>query len=111
MFAKLAVFTTLFVALAAATPVPIGDAPKCNTGPIQCCDTPQDAKSASAQGLIGDLLGAALSASNLNVAANCNEVPIIGASLGTSCRAQPVCCDSVQSPGGLGIGCVPVNVL
>ncbi|KAI0354592.1 fungal hydrophobin [Trametes cingulata] len=110
MFSKLAVFTTLFVALAAATPLPLGDAPKCNTGPIQCCDTPQSASAAQAQGLIGALLAQVLSNGNLNVAANCNSVPIIGATTGTSCRAQPVCCDTIQQ-GGLGIGCVPVNVL
>ncbi|KAI8990705.1 hypothetical protein BD414DRAFT_535975 [Trametes punicea] len=81
MFAKLAAFTTLLVALVAANPVP-SDAPQCNTGPN----------------------------TNGQVGLECNNVNVFGGLDGTSCSAHPVCCDDVQHNGAFAVGCVPVSL-
>ncbi|KAI0640063.1 hydrophobin [Trametes polyzona] len=110
MFSKLAVFATLFVALAAATPTPLADGPKCNTGTLQCCDNIQNANSAGVQGILG-ILNIPVQNVNGQVGVNCNPITVIGALQGTSCKNQPACCDANQLGGILSTGCVPVNIL
>ncbi|KAF5310913.1 hypothetical protein D9619_007758 [Psilocybe cf. subviscida] len=111
---KLAALTTLAVAtLAAATPARRNDggsAPsnQCNTGSLQCCNSVQNANSASIAGLLG-LLGIVVGTITGQVGVTCSPITVIGAS-GTSCSAQPVCCTNNSFNGVVALGCTPINL-
>jgi len=88
---------------------------KCNSGPVQCCETVQDTQNLDpfASGLAG-LLGALdiLGASNGNMGINCsplvNVIPI--ASGNNNCASQPVCCENNEFGGLISVGCNPINI-
>ncbi|KAL0948091.1 hypothetical protein HGRIS_010712 [Hohenbuehelia grisea] len=84
---------------------------QCNTGPVLCCNSVQNATAASVvstANMLGaaSLLGSLGSALGL-VGLTCNPINIIGAG-GTSCGAQPVCCSNNQFNGLLVFGCSPI---
>ncbi|THH11956.1 hypothetical protein EW146_g7870 [Bondarzewia mesenterica] len=68
---------------------------QCNTGPVHCCDTIEDASSENVSKYSG-LLGDALSVQGANVPVGLNCSPAAGGS-GANCAAQPACCDHVES--------------
>ncbi|KAI0360651.1 fungal hydrophobin [Trametes cingulata] len=103
-----AAFVTLVAAATAvsASVIPRTDA-KCNTGPVQCCDTLQ--KSDSKEGaLVLGLLGLATGPLDTFIGINCNPIPILGATTGTSCTQAPVCCENNSAGGLVNVGCVPI---
>ena len=90
MFSKVALFVTASLALfAAGAPAPGGISPppagstknNCNTGPIQCCNQTQHAKSSGVADLLG-LLGVAAQGLTGQVGLNCNPITGIGAGSG-----------------------------
>ncbi|KAF9467660.1 fungal hydrophobin-domain-containing protein [Collybia nuda] len=83
-------------------------ASQCNTGDIQCCDSVQKASS-GAVGLLLGLLGVVLQDLNVLVGVTCSPLTIIGGG-GSSCTAQPVCCENNTFGGIIAIGCSPINI-
>ena len=84
MFFKQAILiTSALVALAAATPTPGGGsgggepASSCSTGPIQCCNSVQSAKSPAAAGLLS-LLGIVLQNLDVDVGLTCSPITVVG---------------------------------
>ncbi|CDO73454.1 hypothetical protein BN946_scf185013.g89 [Trametes cinnabarina] len=108
MFAKLAVFATLLVTLAAAKPLHPAAA-QCNTGHIQCCNEVQQSHTAAMQALLG-VLDIPFQNVNGEVGLQCNPISVIGGLSGTDCSQHPVCCDNLQNNGVIGVGCVPISL-
>ncbi|KAH6890813.1 hydrophobin-319 [Coprinopsis sp. MPI-PUGE-AT-0042] len=94
---------TLAVAAPGGTP-----APSCSTGPIQCCNSVQDAKSPSV-GLLAGLLGIVLGPITGQVGLTCNPLSVIGVG-GNSCSGQTVCCNGNNFSGLIVVGCTPINI-
>ncbi|KAF6756263.1 fungal hydrophobin-domain-containing protein [Ephemerocybe angulata] len=90
------------------TPTPTIPTSQCNTGPVQCCDSVQEANSSSLTAIFA-LLG--INASDVTglVGVTCSPITIIGLP-GNSCSAQPVCCTNNTFNGIIAIGCTPVNI-
>ncbi|KAJ3476690.1 hypothetical protein NLI96_g10987 [Meripilus lineatus] len=87
-----------------ATATPTSSSGNCNTGPMQCCNSVQQANSAEAQSVLGPL-GVAVAPVNALVGFNCSPITAIG--LGNSgCRATPVCCQNNNYGGLVSIGCI-----
>ncbi|KAK7681585.1 hypothetical protein QCA50_015318 [Cerrena zonata] len=86
-----------------------GAAGSCNVGDLQCCDQVQTPDSESLTGIFGAL---GISADNLSglVGVTCTPITGIGAGSGSSCQANPVCCDDNSFGGAVSLGCVPVNL-
>ncbi|KAK1228115.1 hypothetical protein PQX77_008850 [Marasmius sp. AFHP31] len=116
-------FTTLFAisalaTLAAATPLQArgydhgeggkGDGPKCNTGPMQCCNSVTTAKDPAASFLTA-LLGVVVQDLNVPVGLGCSPITVIGGSNG-GCHAAPVCCEDNSTGGLISIGCIPISL-
>ncbi|THV02181.1 fungal hydrophobin [Dendrothele bispora CBS 962.96] len=96
---------TAFVSFVAAATVPAG---QCNTGPVQCCDSVQDANSDAATALFHKL-GITAESVTGQVGITCSPVSVIGVG-GNSCSAQPVCCQNNNFNGLVALGCTPINV-
>nr|CAA25366.1 1G2 protein [Schizophyllum commune] len=60
--------------LAAATAVPRGGASKCNSGPVQCCNTLVDTKDKHQTNIVGALLGLDLGSLTGLAGVNCSPV-------------------------------------
>ncbi|KAL1670823.1 fruiting body protein SC1 [Schizophyllum commune] len=95
--------------LAAATAVPRGGAAKCNSGPVQCCNTLVDTKDKHQTNIVGALLGLDLGSLTGLAGVNCSPVSVIGVG-GNSCSTQTVCCEGTQFNGLVNVGCTPINV-
>ncbi|KAF6756239.1 hydrophobin-315 [Ephemerocybe angulata] len=100
------------VAVAVPTGGPILPPPipasQCNTGPVQCCNSVQDAKDPSLTSIFA-LLGLNVGDITGLVGATCSPISVIGVP-GNSCSAQPVCCTNNTFNGIIAIGCTPVNI-
>ncbi|KAM6494670.1 hydrophobin [Amanita muscaria] len=115
MFAKLILsalalfsFMPALITFSVATPTRRTGA-KCNTGPIECCQTltpvnSQDGREiAHSVGLdVGSLYG--------YIGAHCSPITVIGAGQGASCHSAPVCCEKNNVHGFVAVGCLPVNL-
>ncbi|RDB21952.1 Fruiting body protein SC3 [Hypsizygus marmoreus] len=88
-----------------ATSIP---ASQCNTGGLQCCNSVQNASSDPVSLLLG-LLGVVLQGLNIQVGLTCSPITVIGGG-GSSCTAQPVCCQNNSFHGLIAIGCTPINI-
>ncbi|KAF9524820.1 fungal hydrophobin-domain-containing protein [Crepidotus variabilis] len=99
------VTTTVTVTPPAAPTVP---ASQCNTGPVQCCNSVQQAGAPDAKALLG-LLNIDVSDITALVGLTCVPITLIGIG-GNSCTAQPVCCQNNNFNGLIAIGCVPVSL-
>ncbi|EKM76520.1 hypothetical protein AGABI1DRAFT_94168 [Agaricus bisporus var. burnettii JB137-S8] len=99
MYSKLA----LFVLSAFALGVVAADEPAAAPAPPPPCQSMQDAKSSAVQTLAHSL-GIDLGGVTGLVGLTCN---VLG---GSSCTAQPVCCDKNHFGGLIAVGCSPVNV-
>nr|AGC26950.1 hydrophobin [Polyporus umbellatus] len=108
MFSRAIVVTALTLPLlAAATPVELEARQSCSTGSIQCCNTVEDAKSASASLLLG-LLGIVVGDITGLIGLNCSPLNVVGVGSGNACSANAVCCQNNNVGGLISIGCVPV---
>lgn len=111
MFAKFAVAISTLAVLATAAPASQIQASQCNTGPVQCCNSVQSAKSdattavVSSAGLLTGAITAALQGVTAQVGLHCLD--IVGSSCG---KAQPVCCQNNQFNGLVNIGCTPISL-
>ncbi|KAH8118792.1 fungal hydrophobin-domain-containing protein [Phellopilus nigrolimitatus] len=97
--------TTTVTVTETATPTS-EPASQCDTGNIQCCDSTEEASSASGQQLLG-LLGIVLDDLNVLLGVTCSPISVIGIG-GNSCTAAPVCCENNNFNGLISIGCVPI---
>ncbi|EJD00320.1 fungal hydrophobin [Fomitiporia mediterranea MF3/22] len=93
---------------APAQPAPTGVS-QCNTGPIQCCDSVQSSSSGGLVSVLLGLLGVVLDGVNVPIGVTCSPITVIGAG-GTSCSAQPVCCENNNFNGLIAVGCSPINI-
>ncbi|KAK7691916.1 hypothetical protein QCA50_005321 [Cerrena zonata] len=109
MFAYTVLPALFFSALVAAAPQAVGPVDSCNVGSVQCCNEVQAANSTSGTAILG-ALGVALSNPNALLGFNCNPITAIGAGSGSSCQANPVCCDDNSVGGFISLGCVPINL-
>ncbi|KAI0764934.1 fungal hydrophobin-domain-containing protein [Fomes fomentarius] len=80
----------------------------CSTGPVQCCNTVDNAESPSTATLLS-LLGIVVQGVDVLVGMNCSPVNVIGAADG-SCSTNAVCCQNNNVGGLVSIGCVPVDL-
>ncbi|KAF9002208.1 fungal hydrophobin-domain-containing protein [Cyathus striatus] len=103
-----ALFVFALPLLAAASAVPRTDSPQCNTGPVQCCNSLQSADSKEVTTLAG-LLGIVLTGVTGLVGVNCSPISGVGVG-GTSCNAQPVCCNGNNFNGVIVVGCSPIII-
>ncbi|KAE9394054.1 fungal hydrophobin [Gymnopus androsaceus JB14] len=112
---KLAFVSAALATLAVATPnFSRGDgdsctqpASSCSTGPIQCCNSIQQATSSSCTSILG-LLGLLISDPTVLVGLNCSPVTVVGGV--STCSANAVCCEDNSHGGVISIGCVPVTL-
>ncbi|ETW80325.1 hydrophobin-like protein [Heterobasidion irregulare TC 32-1] len=117
MFARIssisAVFFLGFALMVSATPTPSPEmlaarGGQCNTGPLQCCNSVQQADAPGAAQLL-KTLGVVVQGTTTMVGINCSPIPILGAATGTKCTQQPVCCENNNYNGLVNIGCSPIN--
>ncbi|KAI0081527.1 fungal hydrophobin [Panus rudis PR-1116 ss-1] len=113
MFSRAAAFTTLSLAvLAVATIFPEGNGhgspSSCNTGPVQCCQTMQNANSPAAAKLLHSVGVPVESVTGL-VGGSCTPVTVIGVA-GGNCKENAVCCTNNNYGGAVALGCVPVSL-
>ncbi|KAI0713755.1 hydrophobin, partial [Earliella scabrosa] len=80
---------------------------KCNTGPVQCCNSVESAHSAAGSTLLA-LLGVVVQDVTANIGFGCSPISVIGVGSGNACAAQPVCCENNNVGGLISIGCVPI---
>ncbi|KAJ3504005.1 hypothetical protein NLJ89_g8169 [Agrocybe chaxingu] len=95
-------------ALAVATPMKRDDVNQCNTGPVQCCNSVQQASSSPIAQLLG-LLGVVAGPIDALIGLTCNPISVIGIG-GNSCTSQPVCCTNNNFNGVVALGCTPINL-
>jgi len=81
---------------------------QCNVSNQQCCNSVQSSSTPEVSTLLG-LLGVVLGGVTAQVGLTCSPLTIIGVS-GTSCTAQPVCCENNSFNGLIAIGCTPINL-
>ncbi|KAF9042196.1 fungal hydrophobin-domain-containing protein [Panaeolus papilionaceus] len=81
----------------------------CNTGPVQCCNSLQDAQNFDAIG-IASLIGVAVSGLTGQVGLQCNPITGIGLGTGANCASSPVCCEENFQNQLVGINCTPITV-
>ncbi|KAI0646330.1 fungal hydrophobin-domain-containing protein [Trametes meyenii] len=82
---------------------------KCSTGSLQCCNTLNEADSASIAGLL-DLVGVALGDLNGLVGVQCSPIDVIGVLNGNDCDDQVACCTNNNVGGLVSTGCIPVSL-
>ena len=109
MFSKAALFTFTLVAVSSAASIATRTEPgSCNTGPIQCCQSTEQASDPATSKLLA-LLGVVLQDLNVLVGLQCSPITVIGGG-DASCDAEPVCCQNNTYGGLIAIGCVPINI-
>ncbi|KAF9480561.1 hydrophobin-251, partial [Pholiota conissans] len=94
--------------LAAATAIMPRQVGNCNTGSIQCCQSTQSA-SVTTLTELSSLLGLALPDITGLIGLTCSGINVLGIG-GTSCSAQPVCCNNNSFGGLIALGCTPLNL-
>ncbi|KIJ62697.1 hypothetical protein HYDPIDRAFT_30289 [Hydnomerulius pinastri MD-312] len=93
-----------FVALVAA-----GTGSQCNTGPINCCNSVQQASQVSNLESLCGVTQADAGVLGL-VGLDCTPITVIGTGSGCNAQAQPVCCTNNDFNGVVNLGCSPVNI-
>ncbi|KAF8623766.1 hypothetical protein AX15_006208 [Amanita polypyramis BW_CC] len=105
MFSKVALIAAASLAIfVSASPVP-GGGSSCSTGPIQCCNSVEQANSLSAPTttLLG-LLGVEISSITAAVGVGC--IPVVG----SACSGQTVCCQNNNFSGLVSLGCNNISL-
>ncbi|KAJ1022282.1 hypothetical protein NDA13_005193 [Ustilago tritici] len=80
---------------------------QCSVGTAQCCSQiiNDEGKKKTLAGLLGfnSIAG--------DIGLNCQQIPILGISAQSICKASPVCCTNVVQDGLVNIGCtsIPIN--
>ncbi|RDX47330.1 fungal hydrophobin [Lentinus brumalis] len=103
MFARLAVVSTLSLALLAAA------ADSCSTGPVQCCNSVESSHSAAGSALLS-VLGIDLQGVTAQLGLGCSPISAIGLGSGNACASQAVCCQNNNVGGLISIGCAPISL-
>ncbi|KDQ62786.1 hypothetical protein JAAARDRAFT_30695 [Jaapia argillacea MUCL 33604] len=106
MFSKITVVATATLSvLVAVTPA----FAQCNTGPMQCCNSVQKADDPSTAALCKYV---GIDTQNVNglVGVNCSPITAVDVGSGSSCNAQPVCCEDNSYGTLISIGCVVVEL-
>ncbi|KAL0948412.1 hypothetical protein HGRIS_010993 [Hohenbuehelia grisea] len=89
MFAKATLsISALFTLFTLASAQSAG---QCNTGTLQCCNSVQNANSASFAGLLG-AIGVPLQGVTGLIGFTCSPITGIGVGGGSTCSQTPVCC-------------------
>ncbi|TDL20386.1 fungal hydrophobin [Rickenella mellea] len=112
MFTTLVAFVFALPLLALAVPTP--DAPQCNTGTLQCCQSfqarlltsPSTSSSSAESSSWDDLLDVVTQGTALPIGVGCTPINVIGAGGGSNCNTQPVCCQNTG--GAFAINCAPI---
>ncbi|KAI0337822.1 hydrophobin-domain-containing protein [Trametopsis cervina] len=82
---------------------------QCNTGPIQCCNSVQSAKSLdSGSKSLLDSLDLILEDLNTPIGLTCSPLSALGLGSGGNCAGTTVCCNDNNYNGLINIGCVPI---
>ncbi|KAH8823191.1 hydrophobin-251 [Flagelloscypha sp. PMI_526] len=81
---------------------------KCNTGPVQCCNSMSKAGDEGTTKILHSLNIKDV-AKDITVGLTCSPVNVIGIG-SNSCNAQPVCCENNNFNGVVAIGCTPINI-
>ncbi|KAL0576638.1 hypothetical protein V5O48_005338 [Marasmius crinis-equi] len=105
MFARVAAVSLVAAAFVAAAPA---GSSTCSSGPVQCCNSVQDASNPTVQGLLG-LLGVAVSSVTAQVGVTCSPISVLGAG-GNSCASQTVCCENNSFNGIVALGCNNISL-
>ncbi|EKM53921.1 uncharacterized protein PHACADRAFT_97588 [Phanerochaete carnosa HHB-10118-sp] len=108
MFSRLAVFSTLSLALlAAATPANVARWSS-ESSTNACCTSTEPANSAAGEALLSSI-GVTLSDLNVLLGLTCSPISLVGVGSGSECSGSTVSCsDGVVN--GVGIGCVPITI-
>ncbi|KAM5541800.1 hypothetical protein V8D89_004529 [Ganoderma adspersum] len=111
MFSRVATFTLAALPLlAAATALEArGGGPSCSTGPIQCCNTVEQANKPAAASILAGL-DVVLQDPTVLVGLTCSPVTAIGVGGSGACTANAVCCQNNSYGGLISIGCIPVTL-
>ncbi|EIW85893.1 fungal hydrophobin [Coniophora puteana RWD-64-598 SS2] len=97
--------TTTVTVTAPATTVTA--ASQCNTGDIQCCNSTSSASDPATSLLLG-LLGIVVQGVDVLVGIDCSPISVLSG--GSSCTAEPVCCENNNFNGLISLGCSPINL-
>ncbi|KAF4580673.1 hypothetical protein EYR40_003072 [Pleurotus pulmonarius] len=101
--------TTTVTVTTTSQPAPTSiPASQCSTGPVQCCNSLEEADSLPVATLLG-LLGVVIQGVDVLVGITCSPLSVIGIG-SNSCNAQAVCCQHNDVNGVVAIGCTPVNL-
>ncbi|KAF9473858.1 hydrophobin [Pholiota conissans] len=104
MFSKLAFFTTLVSVAVFASAMENS----CNTGEVQCCNSLTESSAPGVSALLS-LVGVDVGSITGQVGVKCSPITVIGTGSGSSCTAQPVCCENNSFNGVVALGCSPIN--
>ncbi|KAF4562644.1 hypothetical protein EYR40_009872 [Pleurotus pulmonarius] len=106
MFAQ-SIFVAAIAAVAAASPLAARTDSKCNTGPVQCCNS-MKSKDSSEGKLVASLLHLDIGGVTGELGLQCSPVAsLLG---GSKCSGQTVCCDNTKFNGLVNVGCTPINI-
>ncbi|KDQ26260.1 putative class I hydrophobin superfamily [Pleurotus ostreatus PC15] len=106
MFAQ-SIFVAAIAAVATASPLAARTDYKCNTGPVQCCNTMKSHESSEGN-LVASLLKLDISGITGELGLQCSPVAnLIG---GGPNSGQTVCCENTKFNGLVNIGCTPINI-
>ncbi|KJA23934.1 hypothetical protein HYPSUDRAFT_66025 [Hypholoma sublateritium FD-334 SS-4] len=81
---------------------------QCNTGPVQCCNSVQQANNPVVS-LLLDLLNIGGLSGDTQVGTTCSPLSAVGVG-SNSCSSQTVCCENNSFNGVVAIGCTPINI-
>ncbi|RDX45725.1 fungal hydrophobin [Polyporus arcularius HHB13444] len=81
----------------------------CSTGPVQCCESLEDANSAAGSALLS-VVGVALQGVIGQIGLKCSPLSVVGVGSGNACSSNAVCCQNNNVGGLLSVGCLPVQL-
>ncbi|KAF8198089.1 hydrophobin [Pholiota molesta] len=111
MFSKLALFAVATMAVFVAA----GEIEEsCNTGKVQCSyqlhrQLPRVLRHPGFTQILA-LVGVNAQGFTGQAGLTCSPITVIGASSGSQCTTQPVCCENNNFNGVAALGCTPINL-
>ncbi|KAK0187180.1 hydrophobin-315 [Armillaria mellea] len=113
MFSRALAATVVMIAtLTTSVMAAPGTAASCESGPVQCCNSMETAKTLSS-GTLGELgiLAALVQAFTGPIGVTCSPLSVLALlPNGAQCTEQTVCCDNNNFNGVVALGCTPINV-